>query len=248
MKRELHGGVLVVGSLLWDEGAERARWRRDWLSVEHSIQVAAPIRYGRLSRSRGCTYTMVFSRLCLRRAYAGGMAVAVPLKRTVADANALVSAAHALWGAEAKSTNENKRVAASWGAIGLLLNPERPSTDHLLDPWRHEVQRQPAYRAPTHLRSEGPVVDAVSGRLLIPWPRTASGQPLELDFLLATATDPKLVVPGQRYPSAAQIAGAWIADQNGEVEYFRRNREHGICTFQDGRIRQHLLTAGIKSV
>lgn len=250
MKRELHGGVLVVGSLLWDHDATRDRWRKEWLSLDKAKLVRAPIRYGRMSKSRGCTYTMVFSDLCRRQSYAGGVAVAVPLNRPVPDTAALLSAAHALWGAEAKSQNTKKQVAASWGAIGLLVNPER-STDELLDGWRQAVsqqRQQKTYRAPTRLKSEKSVLDADSGRLLIPWPPTDSGDTLDLDFLLATATDPELVVPGQRYSSAARIAAAWIVDQKDGVKYFLENRKHGIRTFQDGRIRQHLLHAGIESV
>ena len=247
MRQELHGGVLVVGSLLWERDATRDRWREEWLSLDQAELVSVPIRYGRMSKSRGCTYTMVFSRICLRRSHAGGVAVAVPLSHPVRDTDSLLSVAHALWGAEAKSQNTKKRVAASWGAIGLLVNPERNS-DQLLDGWSQAVRQQQNYRAPTHLKSEGPVLDADSGRLLIPWPRTVSGETLELDFLLATATDPELVVAGQRYPSDVRIAAAWIADREGEVKYFLENRKHGISTFQDGRIRQHLRQAGIESV
>jgi hypothetical protein len=92
----------------------------------------------------------------------------------------------------------------------------------------------------------------------MPWPRTITGKSIELDVLLATATDPELLVPGQRYPSAVRIAAAWIADwkrktRNGkaheaEVKYFVQNRKHDICTFQDDEIRRHLLAAGVDSV
>ena len=244
---ELHGGVLILGSLLWDDDPTRVKWRKDWLNLDRAVQVLAPIRYGRLSRKRGCTYTMVFSRLCLRRSYTGGTAVAVPFSRPVLDIDSLLAAAHALWGAEDKSQNLQRSIAASWGAIGLMVNSKRDYQE-LKDGWSQVVRAQQCYRIPTHLKSEGPILDSDSGLLLISWPNTASGELLDLDFLLATATDPELIVTGQRYPSPAQIAARWIADQSGEVEYFLENRKHGIHTFQDKRIRKYLLREGIKSV
>ena len=248
MKREVHGGVLVVGSLLWERDANRDRWREGWLSPGRARRVSAPIRYGRMSKGRGCTYTMVFSRLCLRKSYAGGIAIAVPFNRPTPDAESLLSAAHALWGAEDKSQNPKKRLGKRWGVVGLLMNPSRPS-DELLEGWSQAVGGQEAYEyeAPTYTTSEGPVLDKKSGRLLLPWPRTLSGSPLDLDFLLATVTDPELV-PGQRYPSVARIAAAWIGDRNWEVKYFLENRRNGICTFQDHQIRNYLSQAGIESV
>ena len=58
----LNGGILIVGSLLWDE--RREGWRRSRLDMESAELVTAPIRYGRQSETRGNTYTMVFSRGC----------------------------------------------------------------------------------------------------------------------------------------------------------------------------------------
>ena len=56
-------GVLIIGSLYWDEKEHRETWRRDRLvDLGDATRVHVPIRYGRLSRKRGCTYTMVFSR------------------------------------------------------------------------------------------------------------------------------------------------------------------------------------------
>lgn len=247
MTQEWYGGVLVVGSLYWDDDDTRMRWREEWLELEQARRVAAPIRYGRLSKSRGCTYTIVFSRLCLRPSYDGGVGLAVPLKRPVGDTNSLLQAAYALWGAEAKSPDAQEKVCASWGVIGLLVNPDR-SGEELITGWSRAVRQQQTYRAPAHSKSEGPVIDSDSGQLLIPWPQTSSGCPLDLDFLLATATDPELLVSPQRYPSAERIAAAWIGDRNQEVEYFRKNRRAGIRTFQDARIRRYLLEAGIDSV
>ena len=53
-------GVLIIGSLFWDNST-RDEWRRDRLDLERRQYVRAPIRYGRQSTGRGCSYTMVFS-------------------------------------------------------------------------------------------------------------------------------------------------------------------------------------------
>ena len=59
----LNAGILIIGSLLWDD--ERRAWRDARLEMGLAETVMAPIRYGRLSgKRRGHTYTMVFSRLC----------------------------------------------------------------------------------------------------------------------------------------------------------------------------------------
>jgi hypothetical protein len=77
-----------------------------------------------------------------------------------------------------------------------------------------------------------------SGFPIIPWPPRTDGLPLELDALLATATDPT-IVDGQ-YPSVQEIASAWKQSTGVHVEYFWRNRECGITTFQDNEIEKHL--------
>ena len=54
-------GVLIIGSLYWDDKPPRDVWRAERLDLFRRQNVRAPICYGRRSRSRGETYTMVFS-------------------------------------------------------------------------------------------------------------------------------------------------------------------------------------------
>jgi hypothetical protein len=61
-----------------------------------------------------------------------------------------------------------------------------------------------------------------------------------VDFLLATATHPTLVGIRASYPSVDTIASAWNADRERHVEYFWRNVDSGIPTFQDDAIRERL--------
>src|ERR1700722_16557381 len=88
-------GVLIIGSLLWDPEPERTAWRNRRLQMANSLPVAAPIRYGRKSTSRGDTYTMVFSRGC-----PAGQAVVVPCASKVSRSEDLITEAEYLRAAE----------------------------------------------------------------------------------------------------------------------------------------------------
>ena len=69
---DLKGGVLVIGSLLWQDYLDkpgddiRKNWRANSLSISNKIQVKMPIRYGRFSE-KSQIYTMVFSNACKRK-------------------------------------------------------------------------------------------------------------------------------------------------------------------------------------
>ncbi|MGA2681849.1 MAG: hypothetical protein ABSF44_08630 [Candidatus Bathyarchaeia archaeon] len=75
----MKGGVLVIGSLLWDDSENRVRWREKNLDIESKFQVYLPIRYGRLSSTRNNTYTMVFSNKCYSKNYGLGKGWIIPI-------------------------------------------------------------------------------------------------------------------------------------------------------------------------
>ena len=82
------------------------------------------------------------------------------------------------------------------------------------------------------------VVDK-DGFLKIPWPKSEGGSDLGVDALLATATNPTIV--GGCYPLAPEIAKAWdTRDGKNYIDYFCKNRAHGIKTFQDTKIEDRL--------
>lgn len=93
-------GILIIGSLFWDTEPARQYWRNSRLLLNSAQQVYAPIRYGRKSSSRNDTYTMVFSRLCVRRDYGFGKALAVPCRHDITSTDDLMAEAQALWAAE----------------------------------------------------------------------------------------------------------------------------------------------------
>ena len=86
------------------------------------------------------------------------------------------------------------------------------------------------------------------GLLQIAWPRrVADGSAVPLDFLLATATRPTLTGEPLAYPAVEMIANAWNADAGNHVEYFWKNIDNGIRTFQDDEIRALLRARGAQA-
>lgn len=235
-------GVLIVGSLYWDDKKHREKWRLDRLvDLDDRKHVHAPIRYGRLSGSRGCTYTMVFSKQLddPNKPDKYGRAIVLACRAPVTRAVDLVEEAQHLWRAEG---GKEGSISAKWGCVALLENPERPVPDDLRTDWTKRFQQE-ALGALNSARGEATVVDK-RGFLKISWPRTDDDSALGVDVLVATATDPT-IIRGD-YPSAREVAAAWNAhegkDYERHVRYFRQNRDCGIQTFQDDDIEKLLRT------
>jgi len=223
-------GILIIGSLYWDETCGRTKWRRKRLQAGHEWLVRAPIRYRRLSDSRKNTYTMVFDQL---REEQLGTAKVVQCQHSVLTSADLIAEAEWLWSAERKqvpclSNFPERMISAGWGCVALLCNPQIPHPAEIVEGWAQRVTRDDAARN-KHL------VDS-RGLLQIPWPNLPQGIPLGLDLLLATSTNPK---PRNEYPDARRVANAWL--EANDASYFRRNRDSGIHTFQDEEIRRQLL-------
>ena len=227
----LNAGILIIGSLLWDLEWGRPAWRESRLDIASTQTVTAPIRYGRLSgKRRGHTYTMVFS-----RSAGPGHAVVVRCKRDVSTGADLVAEAEALWKAEQPDAASG-RIADYWGCVALLCNPDRTIPQDLLTAWADRVGRESGYGNVTHTQAEGRLIDQ-NGLLLIDWPRLVDGgEPVPLDLLFVTANDPEISSTRPNYPDANQIAGAWNAAASRHAEYFWKNIDSGIRTFEDDRI------------
>jgi hypothetical protein len=235
----LNAGVLIIGSLFWDSERGRPAWREARLDMASAQSVTAPIRYGRLSgKGRGYTYTMVFSRL------AGiGHAKVVRCSRPIVTPTDLLAEAEALWKAEQPSAGAG-RIADYWGCVALLCNPNRKVPEDLLKAWTDRVGREPDYGKVTQTKEEGRLMDE-NGRLLIAWPACVdTGGPVQFDLLLVTANDPEISAARPNYPDVETIAGAWNAAESKYAEYFWRNTESGIFTFQDAKIRALLHPRG----
>src|SRR5882672_9080428 len=105
-------GILAIGSLYWDDNANRQAWRNSRLDGTAEFQVNAPIRYGRKSETRGDTYTMVFSRSCPL-----GHAKVIRCRNLVASTDDLIAEAEHLWAAERSARQSNQHISTSWGAV-----------------------------------------------------------------------------------------------------------------------------------
>lgn len=223
--------ILIIGSLIWNP--DRKKWREERLQVERAIRVSAPIRYGRKSRSD--TYTMVFSNESRL-----GWALAVPCQREVSTADQLVEEARELWTAERLRPKSNC-MSTDWGAVALLLNPKldinQTGLDEIRAGWLCRVKEEyKNYKCFKHGDNEKRAVDQ-KGMLLIPWPQKGSGDPLDVDLLLATANEPSLTKGS--YATPQEIAAAWNRAPN-RPEYFCENRRAGITTADDYHIMRYL--------
>ena len=233
--------VLIIGSLYWDPRTHRKEWRSSRFNLDDWKHVRVPIRYGRVSPSRGCSYTMVFSEGLDEDEY--GQAIVVPCRQQATDVGELVDEAELLWLAErAAGSAPNGRISVDWGCVALRMNPECPLPDEIRSGWTERVSRESCYGQLNSAVDEDVVVDK-SGILNIPWPKSVRGGDLPYDVLLATATNPTIV--RGHYPSPRQIADRWNTS-NGKkhVNYFRENQAHGIRTFQDDNLADRLRELG----
>ena len=187
-----------------------------------------PIRYGRRSEIRQDTFTMVSSTSLNERQF--GRAIAVPCR-----SQDLIDEAVRLWTAETRhGKNRRRRISKTWGCVGLLENPDRRIPDHVRNDWITKVHGESTYGQLQSAMGESPAVDK-DGFLNIAWPRALDGGEIELNAILATATDPTLDDSG--YALAKAVADAWKASSGEkEAHYFWNNRKNGIETFEDGEI------------
>lgn len=206
-------GILIVGSLLWDDpnGGQRADWREARLNAGAAVRVATPIRYGRKSSSRANTFTMILS-----PGDPVGEAVILPCRGDIATLDELVAEAKALWQVEARA-REPGPISDSWGCVGAMSTA---SAVPLSEEWSTYFRKCGARQVS--------VVNA-EGILEIDWPGGLDGRAADFDLILATATK-----PAKMLPSAEEIADAWI--ERGSEEYFLNNVKHGIRTAADGII------------
>lgn len=227
---------MTVGSLYWDERPHRRRWRRDRLRLGEARDLRLPIRYGRLSTTRGLTYTMVFSQEVDGQSATMGTGKVIPCRQRLQDWEQIVSEATHLWASESNTEASSGSVSDAWGCAALLLNPDADGTDELARSWRRHVFGRPGFGRLDSADEETSIVTQ-SGLLAISWPRHPDGSTVDLDVLMAAATKAEIVAG--RYPSSRTIADAWISGSR-HSSYFWNNRKHGITTFQDAEIESIL--------
>jgi len=229
MELNLKGGVIVIGSLYWEDIKIRREWRDNSLSKKQGVKIALPMRYGRISPTRHNTYTMVLSMNCPKR----GVGYAIPFSKLTTTVADLKRQSLAVASAE-RNEKYDSELDWGWGALGILLNPGLASRDldlkALKDSWTAWHSTNFSHAKYKLGKTEEPSIDK-TGTLLFEWPKE-----VDLDFLVATVIEPNV----KRYPSAKQIANAMY--RASYYNYFIQNRQSGIESFQDKEVLQLLKT------
>lgn len=227
------GGVLIAGSLLWDRSEIRTCWRNENFDIEKKVLINLPIRYGRISSTRNCTYTMVYSSECKSEEKIG-KGYFIPFTQSMSVLE-IISQSKKIVDAEHNEETELDRFNWGWGCLGLSINPDLENSDQntfkvkqLKESWEKKYGSR---FEPTDYKvdSEEPIMTK-EGILKIDWQEELSN----FDFAIGTATKPKIA----KYPGSKKIAIKMIV--NEDDEYFRENRNLLITTFQDGEIEKEL--------
>lgn len=235
MSWNFKGGVIIIGSLLWQDYLDqdgddiRANWRNAHLDITNKIPVKVPIRYGRKSKSN--IMTMVFSNRMARKT---GFGYVVPFKKRISCKDELLCEAIALSAAEGMKGN----FVRSWGVLAYLLN--EPKID---ENQKKEIIKIFRQRKNTQFDIKGYKVGkersciSKSLKLDINWVAPVSGNDQqridEFHFLLATATK-----PDNKLPTYQEVAQTIKADK--QRKYFINNLMNGIITYDDFEIAKLL--------
>lgn len=222
----LSGGLLIVGSLLWDKHETRVSLRDEVLNMRNAAIVPAPIRYGRKSDKRQ-TYTMVVSPYCKDESRMG-KGVLVPFAASIATTDELTKVAEKIIVAEHKGPITFTRFNWRWGCLAFLPNPNKAGNKNisqLKEFWRTKIGN--GFRTSEYIITNEEELLTQQGELLLDW-RKEYG---DLDFLVLTATKPTVPSP------TIQLLGAVYAKND---EYFAGNRKAGIETYQDNEIQEQI--------
>jgi len=241
---KLKGGVIIIGSLIWEDHLNnkkntdniRKEWRKQNLIDERTL-TKVPIRYGRESQTREDTYTMIFSKSCEDNL---GQGLILPFNQDLITFEGLERQAIALAIAEGIYKPDNLRLTSSWGSVGLLMNPKLNLTDFAskeliqkkwTDIYHSYSETFIADKYKTNNENESPITQ--DGFLNIAWQTDMDA----FDLLIATPVIPK----PKSILNPIDIAQRMIDKKYSK--YFQNNRENNIYTATDDAIIQHLENA-----
>ncbi len=242
----LKGGVIIIGSLLWEDHLNnqkniRKNWRNYHLDKRSKIMVRLPITYGRYSNNG--IYTMVFSNNCQRYKNLGTGYI-FPFK-----SNPINNFRQLLYKAKAMSKAEgmNGRFCGItsngeiWGKMGILFNNskiDKKIKDDILSSWEAKISSSSKGRHSgdfKFLRNEKSCITN-KGELDINWVNPLDNRDLKkvssFDFLISAVTKPKHNSGNMdHYPNVKEIAVS--VNRDTQRFYFINNVKTGITTFQD---------------
>jgi len=225
----LSGGLLIVGSLLWDDHETRVSLRNDTLLMDKSTPVPAPIRYGRKSEKRN-TFTMVISSDC-KSDEKIGIGSLIPFRNNIENSTEIEHVATCIINAEHKEIKSLNRYNWGWGCLALLINPCKSNNQNvkqLIEFWSSKFST--GFNPSDYAVTVEPTLISKQGQLFIDW-KDEYG---DLDFIVLTATKPTDPVP-----TALILSESFEKDNT----YFIGNRNNNIQTYQDEQIINLLNTA-----
>ncbi len=229
MKMNLNGGVLIVGSLFWQDDLKpekedgiRKQWRENRLVEKNSVDVMVPIRYGRLSgqkKNDNQVYTMVFDKSLHAKDF--GIAKAIPFQNVITSWQELESEVVEMSKAEGTGNSFVKGMKA-WCVCSIIFNPKvsLETQASTLKKWHENLKSNlEGYGHLSQARNRYCVGE--EGELLISWPKYAD----DFDFLIATSTKAE--------SDMSKITPEEIVKYIVNRDYFLLNRKARIQTFQD---------------
>lgn len=234
----LKSGVIVIGSLLWQDYLEkqgdniRVNWRNSNLDMESKIPVRVPIRYGRISQNKGIP-TMIYSNRMKNRP---GFGYAIPFQNSINNAEELLKEAIALSVAEGMKGNFIRK----WGALSYLLNENRIDSrlkKEIIKIFKNRKEMDLNIDEYKVLREKSCLTKSL--KLNIDWLQPIDSKDRDsldrFDFLMAVVTQP---LPNDRLLSFDEIAQRVASDN--ERRYFINNLGNGIITQDDFEISKRL--------
>ncbi|MEP7168011.1 MAG: hypothetical protein ABI855_01445 [Bacteroidota bacterium] len=243
---ELKGGVLVLGSLAWEDedncliGSEgKGKRRREWRETnfkDEIIKISLPLKYGKSSSSRLSTYTMILSANYLKKL---GTGLIFPFRDefNLRDFNIFKEQLEKL--AEVEVIKKEYRISldSNWCAIVLWINPDN-NTDKKQLLKAHWNIIKPTYTI------KAKELEWSKGRLLKNNFTFSTKLKIksDLDFLICTFICPKHKDATKNtnniLPNEEEIASEMITA--GYQTYFFQNRAKGIITTEDNKILKYL--------
>jgi hypothetical protein len=229
-------GVLIIGSLLWDNSKGRKAWREHYFGENYYpniIDVKIPIRYGRYSAGRECP-TMVFSHDFLKN-NKYGLAKFLPFKNNSKSINDLITSARDLSEAEGSTSRKFlKGGNTKWCIITCLLNNQlsKKKAEIFLESWVDNYNQELTSELIDNFKmdSEEQALIDNQGFLKMEWPESLSS----FDLVLTTQTKPRR---NEENDSSNYLNTAELASQIfKKPEYFVKNKLSGISTTDDSEI------------